>query len=60
MTPAGRRSQIRDELLEMGSQFVHTRDIREIFFHPAFPVDIRHNAKIDREQLSRWASAVRI
>jgi acyl-CoA synthetase (AMP-forming)/AMP-acid ligase II len=49
------RQKIREELLEMGSRFEHTREIREIFFHPAFPVDIRHNAKIDRERLGRWA-----
>jgi hypothetical protein len=25
-------------------------------YHPAFPVDIRHNAKIGREQLARWVA----
>ena len=25
--------------------------------HPAFPVDIRHNAKIGREKLAAWAAA---
>jgi acyl-CoA synthetase (AMP-forming)/AMP-acid ligase II len=25
--------------------------------HPRFPVDIRHNAKIDREQLAAWAAS---
>jgi len=24
-------------------------------FHPGFPVDIRHNAKITRERLAVWA-----
>ncbi len=47
------RQKIRAELLDMGSCFEHTRAIREVFFHPAFPVDIRHNAKIDRERLGR-------
>ena len=51
------RRKIRAELLETGSRFEQTREIREIFFHPAFPVDIRHNAKIDRERLGRWARA---
>ena len=32
-----------------------TRDINNILFHPAFPVDIRHNAKIFREKLAPWA-----
>lgn len=30
--------------------------IAAVHFHPAFPVDVRHNAKIDRTQLARWAS----
>jgi acyl-CoA synthetase (AMP-forming)/AMP-acid ligase II len=33
-----------------------TRTIDTIFIHPSFPVDIRHNAKIFREQLSIWAT----
>ena len=28
----------------------------DILFHPGFPVDIRHNAKINREALGAWAS----
>jgi len=46
---------IRRELLELGSRYPHTKQIREILFHPAFPVDIRHNAKIFREKLAVWA-----
>jgi acyl-CoA synthetase (AMP-forming)/AMP-acid ligase II len=46
---------IRRELLEIGAAFTQTKDIREILFHPAFPVDIRHNAKIFREKLAVWA-----
>ena len=30
--------------------------IRTVLFHPRFPVDIRHNAKIGREALAVWAS----
>ena len=48
------RKQIRRELLEIGTTFPHTVKIREILFHPAFPVDIRHNAKIFREKLAVW------
>lgn len=51
----GEQEIIRRELLEIGSTFPHTKDIREILFHPAFPVDIRHNAKIFREKLAVWA-----
>lgn len=49
------RELIRTELLELGSRYPHTKNIREILFHPAFPVDIRHNAKIFREKLAVWA-----
>ncbi|AWB76641.1 AMP-binding protein [Stenotrophomonas maltophilia] len=31
--------------------------LRHFLMHPAFPVDIRHNAKIGREKLAVWASA---
>ncbi len=47
---------IRQELLEIGSRYPHTQDINTILFHPAFPVDIRHNAKIFREKLAVWAA----
>jgi acyl-CoA synthetase (AMP-forming)/AMP-acid ligase II len=49
------QERIRRELLELGGAYPHTRGITEILFHPAFPVDIRHNAKIFREKLAVWA-----
>jgi hypothetical protein len=30
-------------------------EIGEFLLHPRFPVDVRHNAKIRREELKRWA-----
>jgi acyl-CoA synthetase (AMP-forming)/AMP-acid ligase II len=48
--------QIRRELLDLGAQHPHTKEIRHILFHPSFPVDIRHNAKIFREKLALWAA----
>ncbi len=48
--------QIRQQLLELGSGFDQTRVIHTVLFHPAFPVDIRHNAKIFREKLAIWAT----
>jgi acyl-CoA synthetase (AMP-forming)/AMP-acid ligase II len=48
--------RIHRELLEIGAGFAMTRDIRLFLFHPGFPVDIRHNAKIFREQLAQWAA----
>jgi acyl-CoA synthetase (AMP-forming)/AMP-acid ligase II len=38
------------------AEFEHTRAIDTFLFHPRFPVDIRHNAKIFREQLAIWAA----
>jgi len=58
ITVANQRSEIRADLLALGRKFPHTCDIRDIFFHPAFPVDIRHNAKINRERLGKWATAL--
>jgi olefin beta-lactone synthetase len=48
-------SRIRGELLEIGAGYTHTAQIGDILFHPSFPVDIRHNAKIFREKLAIWA-----
>ncbi len=51
--------ELRQELLALGARHVHTRSIRTILFHPGFPVDIRHNAKIFREKLAVWAAGQR-
>lgn len=50
------RATLTGELLEIGAKQEHTRAIRDILYHPAFPVDIRHNAKIAREKLAAWAA----
>ena len=44
------------ELLELGSRHDITKPIADVLFHPAFPVDVRHNAKIGREKLAPWAA----
>jgi len=54
------QNTLRRELLDLGSAQETTRDIKQILFHPAFPVDIRHNAKISREQLARWAASLQL
>lgn len=51
------KAKVTGELLELGSAFGHTRGITRVLFHPSFPVDIRHNAKIFREKLAVWAAA---
>jgi olefin beta-lactone synthetase len=50
------QGRVRQELLERGAAFPHTWRIKTILFHPSFPVDIRHNAKIFREKLAVWAA----
>ena len=47
---------IKNELLEIGARYPHTAMIKQILFHKGFPVDIRHNAKINRERLANWAA----
>ena len=52
---APQRLRIAAALRELAAQHAHTRAIATLLFHPGFPVDIRHNAKIGREALARWA-----
>ncbi len=54
-TPSLRRKLVR-ELRELGAAHRHTDLIRLAYLHPHFPVDVRHNAKIHRLALGRWAA----
>ncbi|HRO87487.1 MAG TPA: fatty acid CoA ligase family protein, partial [Chiayiivirga sp.] len=56
-TAEAARERIEAELLNLGQRHPHTARVQRLLFHPGFPVDIRHNAKIGREALARWASA---
>jgi len=49
------KKKIRNEVLQMAAGNEMTRAIKTVLFHPGFPVDIRHNSKIFREKLARWA-----
>jgi acyl-CoA synthetase (AMP-forming)/AMP-acid ligase II len=49
------RDCLSKEILELGAARAHTKEIRRVLYHPNFPVDIRHNAKIFREKLAKWA-----
>lgn len=51
------REAIVAELKRLAALHPHTRHIETFLFHPAFPVDVRHNAKIFREKLAVWAAA---
>ena len=43
------------DLKALGAAYEHTRAIDTLLYHPGFPVDARHNAKIGREKLAVWA-----
>jgi len=49
------RMALLDVIRELGAANPLTKDIADFLLHPAFPVDIRHNAKIFREKLAVWA-----
>ena len=50
------RTDIVEELRQVAKANSHTASIDTFLCHPAFPVDIRHNAKIGREKLAAWAT----
>lgn len=54
--PRWTRDALRNELLALARGSALTRDIAHVLFHRALPVDVRHNAKINREALARWAA----
>ncbi|MDG6224207.1 MAG: fatty acid CoA ligase family protein [Candidatus Thermoplasmatota archaeon] len=51
----GDPDRIKKELLALGKANILTEDIRDILIHDGFPMDVRHNAKILREELAEWA-----
>jgi acyl-CoA synthetase (AMP-forming)/AMP-acid ligase II len=50
------REKLTGDLLDIGAKHEHTRPIRHVLYHKSFPVDVRHNAKIFREKLAKWAA----
>ena len=44
------------ELFKLTVKNENTEVIKKILFYDSFPVDIRHNAKINREELTKWAA----
>jgi acyl-CoA synthetase (AMP-forming)/AMP-acid ligase II len=45
------------ELRALAATCESTAGITRFYFHKAFPVDVRHNAKIHRLTLAKWAAA---
>lgn len=54
--PGNDAAELAHQLRQAAAAHPHTRGIAHYLAHPAFPVDIRHNAKIGREKLARWAA----
>lgn len=52
---ASKNDALLADLKRIAAAHDHTKDIHTFLFHPAFPVDIRHNSKIGREKLAVWA-----
>jgi acyl-CoA synthetase (AMP-forming)/AMP-acid ligase II len=48
-----------EELRQLAASNPLTASLNDFLFHPSFPVDIRHNAKIFREKLAVWAEEQR-
>jgi acyl-CoA synthetase (AMP-forming)/AMP-acid ligase II len=48
--------RLRMELLQLASEHEVSRPVTMLLFHPSLPVDVRHNFKINREQLAEWAA----
>jgi len=53
------RESLARELRQLALAHDHTAQIERFYFHSNFPVDVRHNAKIHRLTLARWAATAR-
>ena len=47
------------ELRALALAHPYTTPIKTFYFHPDFPVDVRHNAKIHRLTLAQWATTAK-
>jgi acyl-CoA synthetase (AMP-forming)/AMP-acid ligase II len=56
LQPSCRRDDWTRELIAFAQSHAQTRSIVHFLAHPSLPVDVRHNAKINRESLATWAA----
>lgn len=54
--PAQASDALAREILAHGQRNPAAACVESVLFHPSFPVDVRHNAKIDRPALARWVA----
>jgi len=52
------KEAFKKELKEIALSDDISKKVNLFFFHPSFPVDGRHNAKIFRDKLSIWATKI--
>ena len=55
--PSKTQNEIENDLQQKIGTLKQLQHITGIFFHPSFPVDVRHNAKIHRLQLGLWVQS---
>jgi acyl-CoA synthetase (AMP-forming)/AMP-acid ligase II len=53
---ASERQAFAGALCQLAIRYPHTAGIRRFYFHSRLPVDVRHNAKIHRLSLAKWAA----
>lgn len=56
LEPGADESAVLTRVRTKATEFATVAPIAAFLAHPRFPVDIRHNAKIGREELARWAA----
>jgi acyl-CoA synthetase (AMP-forming)/AMP-acid ligase II len=52
---AADRRNLVDELTRLARRHELTQHVERVLLHKGLPVDVRHNAKIDRRKLAAWA-----
>jgi acyl-CoA synthetase (AMP-forming)/AMP-acid ligase II len=58
--PFHAQKKLLQELKEMVHNYERVKAVKHFFIHKNFPVDTRHNIKIDRNLLAQWAGAGKI
>ena len=59
VSDSGEARRFARELRTLALEHSHTLSIKLFYFHPQFPVDVRHNAKIHRLTLAQWAATAK-
>lgn len=55
-TPPSDQNRVRSELLALAAKSPATQAIKDVLFPKMLPVDPRHNSKIERPALAKWAA----